>query len=151
MAQTTTKITNHHFFSEEGSPHQTQTLCLHGKASTGKGEGTRLTELPWVESQIKQKLGFTPYPGTLNIILTKESIRLKQQLEDAETIEITPEKGYCTAKLFKAQITESLKAAIILPQISNYPRDTIEIIASMSLREKLKLKDDDPITVEVSL
>ncbi|PIU59668.1 riboflavin kinase, partial [Candidatus Bathyarchaeota archaeon CG07_land_8_20_14_0_80_47_9] len=48
------------------------TLCIKGKISTGKGEGAQFVKLPWVRKQIIQKLGFTPFPGTLNIRLTED-------------------------------------------------------------------------------
>jgi riboflavin kinase len=139
----------HSFSRTKGSGYPTQTLILHGKVCNGKGEGTKLTELQWVKKQIKQKLGFAPYRGTLNIKLTKESIKLRKQLENAKTTEIIPENGYCTAKLFKAQIAKEMVSAVILPQTNDYPLDTLEIIASINLRQKLKLKSNDQISVQV--
>ncbi len=134
-----------------GSQSKTAALILRGKVTSGKGEGTKLTELAWVKRQINQRLGFSPYPGTLNIRLTPESTKQKQQLVNAKTTEITPENGYCTAKLFQAHIATNIKTAVILPQVSDYPAETLEIIAPVNLRQKLKLNDGDQITVRATL
>ncbi len=125
-------------------------ITFKGTVYTGKGEGRKFIDLPWVKQQIKEKLGFTPYSGTLNIHLNKKSAKQKALLEKAEQLEIQPEKGYCTGILIKAQI-ESLKCAIIIPHISNYSSDVLEIIAAWFLRERLKLGDGDEVTVTFDL
>ncbi len=66
----------------------------------------KFIDLPWVKRQIQEKLSFTPYSGTLNIRLTKESIKQKKLLENAKQLEIYPAKGYCTGKLIKAHIRQ---------------------------------------------
>jgi len=38
-----------------------------GEIISGKGEGSRFVQLPWVREQIVNKIGFAPYPGTFNI------------------------------------------------------------------------------------
>lgn len=159
MAKTTTKVTpspppfqkTKTPAETKGSKHQTQTLRLNGKITSGKREGTKLTQLPWVKKQIRQKIGFTPHPGTLNITLTKESTKLKQQLQNTQTTELTPNKeDYCTAKLFKAKITDHTNIAVIIPQINNYPKNLIEIIAPTNLRNTLNLRDKDTITITIT-
>jgi riboflavin kinase len=117
-----------------------------GTVFSGTGEGRKFIDLPWVKQQIQEKLGFTPYSGTLNIRLTKESMKQKNQLENAKQLEISPEKGYCTGKLIKARI-DSVECAIVIPQIPNYPSDIIEVIAPWYLRGLLKLTDGSEVTV----
>ena len=121
-------------------------IVLKGTVFSGNGEGQKFIDLPWVKRQIQEKLGFTPYPGTLNIRLTKESEKKKKLLENAKQLEVYPAKGYCTGKLIKAHI-DSLECAIIIPQIPNYPSDTVEVIAFWYLRERLKITDGSEVTV----
>jgi riboflavin kinase len=125
-------------------------LVLTGKVFTGKGEGKRYLSLPWVKQQIKNKLGFTPFMGTLNLRLTEKSITNKAILEKMETIKICPEKGYCVGTLFEADIKglAEVKCAIIIPQVADYPKENLEIISSFNLREKLKLEDGDSVSVK---
>ncbi len=116
----------------------------------GKGEGKEFLDLPWVKQQIEEKLGFTPYPGTLNIQLTTEGANRRKLLEKIQSIKVYPADGYCTGLIFKAFIGK-LECAIIIPQTTDYPKDILEIIAPSNLREKLQLEDGDEITVTVSL
>jgi riboflavin kinase len=119
-----------------------------GTVFSSNGEGQKFISLPWVKRQIQEKLGFTPYPGTLNIRLTKESVRQKKLLKKAEKFEISPEKGYCTGILIEAHM-EGLKCGIVLPQIPSYPQDVFEVVAAWNLRERFKIKDGSEVRVTV--
>jgi len=125
-----------------------KTLQVKGKVFSGSGEGAKFIQLPWVRTQIAEKLGFIPYPGTLNIKTTEGSRELKL-LKKEKTIEISPVEGFCSGRCFKAILMNNLKCAIIVPEIPNYPENTIEVIARVNLREKFKLKDGDAIEVKI--
>jgi len=125
------------------------TLLVKGKVFSGSGEGAKFIQLPWVRKQIAEKLGFIPYPGTLNIKTTGGSRELKELLKNEKAIEISPIEGFCRGRCFKAILIGNLKCAIIVPEIPNYPENTVEIIAQVNLREKFKLKDGDVIEVKI--
>lgn len=125
-----------------------QKLAFKGTVFSGKGEGRKFIDLPWVKGQIKEKLGFIPYSGTLNIRLSKESITQKKLLKNAMRLEICPEKGFCKGKLIESFIN-GLECAIIIPEIPNYPSDVLEVIAPWYLRERLKISDGSELTVIV--
>jgi riboflavin kinase len=123
-------------------------IAFKGTVFSGTGEGKKFIELPWVKRQIEEKLGFTPYAGTLNIRLTKESAQKKRRLNEAEKFEIKPEEGYCTGILIKAKI-KNLSCALIIPQIPSYPQDELEVVAAWNLRERLSLTDGCTVSVDV--
>ncbi len=123
---------------------------LRGTVFSGNGEGQKFIDLPWVKQQIEEKLGFTPYSGTLNIRLTKDSMEQKKLLENAEHLEVCPEEGYCTGKLVKAQIA-SLHCAIIIPEVPKYPSDVLEVIAPIYLRGRLNLIDGSEVAVSFNV
>jgi riboflavin kinase len=123
---------------------------LSGTVFYSRGEGKKFLELPWVKRQIKQKLGFTPYPGTLNIMLSEESVKRKKLLKKAHSIKVYPADGYCSGTLIKAFIGK-LKCAIVAPEVTGYPKDVLEIIAPANLRETLQLEDGGEVTVTVAL
>ena len=125
-------------------------LNLNGKVFTGKGEGKKFVSLPWVERQIREKLDFTPYAGTLNIRLSGEELQQKKLLAKAKRLEIEPEKGYCTGILIKAKIT-GLNCGIIVPQVPAYPSDVIEVVAPVFLRQLLHLADGSVVDVSVTV
>jgi riboflavin kinase len=123
---------------------------LSGTVFSSRGEGKKFLELPWVKRQIKQKLGFTPYLGTLNVTLSEESVKRKKLLEKTHSIKVYPADGYCSGTLIKAFIGK-LECAIVVPEVAGYPKDVLEIIASVNLREMLQLEDGGEVTVTVNL
>lgn len=126
-------------------------IRLIGKIFSGCGEGTRFTELSWVKQQISEKFGFIPYSGTLNIKLTENSISHKGLLERAKAIDLCPKEGFCRGKCFEAYFMGKLRCAIIVPEVAKYPKDVIEIIAPVNLREKFYLEDGDLVNVTIKL
>ena len=130
---------------------KTKLIHLEGEVFSGTGEGAKFAGLPWVKSQIKDKLGFTPHPGTLNIRLTEKCVRFRKLLEKGKSIEILPESGYCRGKCFKAYIMDCLEGAIVIPEVEGYPINVLEVIAPINLREKFKLKDGDKVEITIVL
>ena len=102
-----------------------------------------------MRKQIIEKLGFEPYPGTLNLKLATGSITAKKRLLRWKAVEIVPVRGFCCGLCFKARIMDKVEGAIIIPQLSSYAEDVLEIIAPVSLRESLELKDGDEVRLTV--
>jgi len=125
-------------------------LTLTGAVFSGCGEGRKFLELPWVKQQIKQKLGFTPYPGTLNVMLSEESTQRREFLEKAHSTKISTSDGYCTGALFKALIG-TFQCAVIVPNAPSYQKALLEVISPHNLREALQLEDGSEVTVTVNL
>lgn len=125
-------------------------MTLTGAVFSGGGEGRKYLEMSWVNQQIKQKLGFAPYPGTLNVMLSKESTQRRELLEKTPPIKICPTEGYCTGALFKAFI-DTFQCAIIVPDVPRYQKAVLEVIAPHNLREALQLEDGSKVTVTVNL
>ena len=105
-----------------------------------------------MQLQIIEKLGFKPYLGTLNLHLTQEYARVKRKLiETEDAIIITPVKGYCCGLGFKARVMDKIDGAIIIPQVIDYPENLLEIIAPVSLRKALGLREGDEVRLSVYL
>jgi riboflavin kinase len=124
------------------------TVTFEGKVFTGEGNGKKYLALPWVQRQVKEKLGFKPFLGTLNLKLSRESSLRRKLLEKNESPTICPAEGYCVGVLLKATV-DAMECAVIIPKVKNYPENVLEIIAPVNLREKLKVKDDDEVAVTV--
>jgi riboflavin kinase len=125
-------------------------ITFEGTVFSGNGEGKKFVSLLWVKRQIREKLGFTPYAGTLNIRLTDENSKRKKLLEKAEKFEIKPEEGFCTGYLVKAKIC-GLCCGVIVPQVPSYPVNVLEVVAAWNLRERLKLVDGGEVCVLVTV
>jgi riboflavin kinase len=128
---------------------ETKTVRVKGRVFSGTGEGAKFIKLSWVKDQIREKMGFTPYEGTLNLRLDEEGKKVRKTLEEAVSVIILPENGYCRGKCFKARIMGSVDGAVMIPEVGGYPDDVLEVIAPINLRERFRLKDGD--YVELSL
>lgn len=125
-------------------------IVFKGTVFSGTGNGKKFVDLPWVKQQIEESLGFSPYSGTLNIHLTKESVEKKILLENAKGIGIEPQVGYYPGVLFKACM-DALECAVVIPKVPNYPSNVLEIIAPVCLRRHIKLVDGSLVTVSVNV
>jgi CTP-dependent riboflavin kinase len=124
-------------------------LILTGKIVSGAGEGAYFTQIEWVSRQCSEKLGFIPYPGTLNLDIAEEFFVTVESLEKEKGIElISPDPKFCNGKAFPVLLGE-MRAAIIMPEekVRVHPKNIIEIIAPLNLKAALNLKDGDSVTV----
>ena len=64
---------------------------------------------------------------------------------------IKPEKGYFSGKLYKALIMDQIQGGVVIPNIPNYPKNLIEIVSPVHLRDELNLKDGDIVEVKIFL
>jgi len=128
---------------------------LGGKVFKGLGEGAYYVSLEHYRKEFLRKLGFDPFPGTLNLLLDRESVKKRRVLELLPGIEIEGFKDglreYCSAKAFKAFIANKVKGAVLLIERTHYGPDVLEIISPYNLRKLLNLKDGDYVTVRVLL
>jgi CTP-dependent riboflavin kinase len=126
-------------------------MLITGKIFSGYGEGAKFVRLPWVKKQITERLGIAPYPGTLNLRLTKDYKRVREILERIEAFEISPKKGYCQGRFFRARLMKKRECAVIVPLTKDYPNDVVEIIAPVNLRRELGFNDGDLVNVELMI
>lgn len=106
--------------------------------------------MDWVRSQIAERLGFSPYPGTLNLKVP-EGERDKLRALDHGGSWIEPAEGFRRGRVFKALIMGMIQGGVVRPEVAGYPEDLIEVLAPLPLREALGLKDGDEVEVEVWL
>ncbi|MDP2841884.1 MAG: DUF120 domain-containing protein, partial [Candidatus Methanoperedens sp.] len=100
--------------------------------------------------QFIEKLGFTPYPGTLNVKLDTPSVDIRKGISaDLEISGFTKDnRTFGRGSCFNIMIMD-IKGAVIVPERTHYPEDIIEIIAPVNLRKYLKLRDGSTVEVEV--
>lgn len=129
-------------------------LKLEGTVASGFREGKYYVSLPQYQRQFREKLGFAPYAGTLNVRLSARDAAKAAQIRRGEGTPISgfDESGreFGAAKCFECKIAGKIGGAIIVPYRTHYGEDVLEIIAPMSLRKKLGLKDGSKVAVEIS-
>lgn len=129
-------------------------ITLEGTAFTGLGEGAYYTTKEIYKKQFIEKLGFEPYPGTLNLKLTTEyDFKAREELEAYPAVEIQgfkdEDRTFGAIKCYPATIANRIRGALISALRSHYDRSVMEIIAPVNLRRQLMLKDGQKVKVEV--
>ena len=115
----------------------------------GLGEGAYFMSMPHYQKEIKKKLGFEAYLGTLKVKIKKI---YKDLLKNLTSIRIegftSNNKTFGGASCYKAKI-KNINGAVIVPDINKNPEDTIEFIAPVNVKSISNLKDDDEIEIKL--
>ncbi len=130
-----------------------EAITISGKVCSGLGEGSYYMSLPGYLKQFEQKLGFTPYPGTLNLQLTtQEDVQLRQELAHLGGIVIEgfEHEGRRLGDVvcFRAEVG-GYSAGVVIPARTHHTLTTLEVIAPVNLRRALGLRDGDVVQVKV--
>jgi len=129
-------------------------ITLEGTVFTGLGEGAYYISKEHYRKQFIEKLGFDPYPGTLNLKLTTDyDLKTHTELEAYPAIEIqgfkNEDRTFGLVKCYPATIGNKVKGALISALRGHYDSSVVEIIAPVCLRKHLNLKDGYKVKVEV--
>lgn len=125
-------------------------LEFEGRVCSGLGEGARFVALEWVVREFRRTLRFQPWPGTLNLQMGGAAwTRWRRGLTPRDGILITPPPGFCAARCFVVRLDGWLRAAAVVPDVSGYPGDKLELVAPVALRAALGLHDGAPVRVRV--
>ncbi|WP_122088112.1 DUF120 domain-containing protein [Halalkalicoccus subterraneus] len=133
-------------------------VALEGRVTGGMGEGKHYISLPGYMAQFGDRLGYEPFPGTLNVDLDEESLRRRGAMEAFEPIHIDgwedEDRTYGPCVCYPATVvsdseTEYDGAHVIAPERTHHDEDQLELIAPVKLRDELGLADGDRVTVRV--
>ena len=123
-------------------------IIISGTIVKGLGEGAVFMSMPHYKEEIKKKLGFDAYPGTLNVKVAKQQFdSLKNNLPIKIQGYKKENKTFGSANCRKAKI-KNISGAIIMPDINKH-EDVIEFIAPVHLKSELKLADGDKIKIKL--
>lgn len=133
-----------------------KTMNFEGEIISGMGEGSYYMSLPGYKQRFKEKLGYEPYPGTLNIKLNsklyvdrkKEILKFPAILIDGFSDEM---RTYGWVKCYPALLNESdeINGMVLILERTHYDDTIIEIIAPFSIKDKFKLENGDVIKFKV--
>ncbi|PSQ34358.1 riboflavin kinase, partial [Halobacteriales archaeon QS_9_70_65] len=131
---------------------------LSGTVTSGMGEGRHYISLPGYMRQFRERLGYEPFEGTLNVELDGESVRDRARMDALEPVDIdgwedderTYGPAFCWPATVEADTGRHGTAHVIAPERTHHGEDQLELIAPDRLRDELCLEDGDPLTVHVS-
>lgn len=122
-----------------------------GTVFSGLGEGAYYVSQPAYKKQFIEKLGFDPYPGTLNLRIPKEYQEEVRLLEASPFVLIEGfsdgNRSFGPAKCLHGKVDDKIDGALIFPVRTHYSGDVVELISTIYLRKALHLKDGDTVKV----
>jgi riboflavin kinase len=134
-------------------------VTLRGTVTSGMGEGRHYISLPGYMRQFRERLGYEPFPGTLNVELGDDSARTRSRMDALDPVEIDgwadDERTYGPAFCWPATVETAggdryRQAHVIAPERTHHDADQLEVIAPEKLRETLAIDDGDELEVHVS-
>ena len=129
---------------------------LKGTLVSGMGEGAYYMGLKGYTKQFKSKIGYIPFPGTLNVRLDKkihqESIK---QFETLDGIKIKSfsdgKRTYGWVKCFSAKLNNSINCEVIMLERTHHDDSVIELISKSCIRKNTKLKDGSKVSINIQI
>lgn len=128
-------------------------LPFSGTVVSGARKAAPFTQLDWVKSQCLNQIGFEPYPGTLNLRLAEQDWETVSSILRLPGRTLVPPDGTsCAGRLYPVMIG-SFPGAIVVPEesVRIHGDGIVEILAPVSLRAQLELKDGDRLSFTVLL
>jgi riboflavin kinase len=134
------------------------TIDFEGNIVSGMGEGAYYMSLDGYRKQFKEKLGYEPYPGTLNVRLTDQIfMNARRELGKHQSIFIDGfsdgTRTYGWVKCYRAMINDGAvdNAAVLVLERTHYDDSMLEVIAPESIKQAAGIKNGDRVKVQVQL
>ncbi|MFH0847991.1 MAG: DUF120 domain-containing protein [archaeon] len=130
-------------------------ILLEGEVFSGLGEGAYYVSRLGYSEQFRRKLGFVPFPGTLNLRLDRKSVEERGLLEACPHVVIdsftSTARTFGSVQCCRVILNGKVEAYLITAYRTHYGPDVLEIVSSHNLRKALNVKDGDKVTVFVPL
>ena len=129
---------------------------LEGTLVSGMGEGAYYMGLKGYTKQFQSKIGYVPFPGTLNVRLDQkihqESIKQFETLNGVKIKSFSDGKRtYGWVKCFVAKLNNSINCQLIILERTHHDDSIIELISKSCLRKSGKLKDGSKVLINIPI
>jgi riboflavin kinase len=129
---------------------------LKGTLVSGMGEGAYYMGLKGYTKQFQSKIGYVPYPGTLNVRLDQkihqEAIKQFETLNGVKIKSFSDGKRtYGWVKCFNAKLNNSTNCELIILERTHHDDSIIELISKSCIRKTAKLKDGSKVSIKIPI
>jgi len=119
-------------------------LLLKGRLVSGDKTGAYF--ISKYASRIKAKLGYDPFPGTLNVeVAFPPKFPTRSHFVSSWT---EGGKQYGAVWMYPAMMLNS-KVTVVVPELTHHGSKIVEVVSPYCLRSKFRLKDGDYVDLEV--
>lgn len=128
-------------------------MVIAGTVMSGTGRAAFFTQLEWVNRQCVEKLGFEPYPGTLNLMVSASDRKRLMRVQAFPGVLLTPpDDAHCAGLVYPILIGK-IPGAIIRPEtrVRTHGEAIVEVLAPVCLRDAFTLNDGDSVSFTIFL
>ena len=122
---------------------------LEGIVVSGLFEGAYYIGKEGYRSQIEEKLGFDPFPGTLNVRISEEEYEKRRLLERLPSIRLEGfkdgERSFGPCRCYPLTVNDEVDGALVVAERSIHDYNILEVVAPVYLRRRLGLADGDRV------
>ncbi|MFW9907319.1 MAG: DUF120 domain-containing protein [Candidatus Thorarchaeota archaeon] len=127
-------------------------ISIQGIIVGGIGEGAYYVDV--YSSRFQKALGFEPFLGTLNVRITEEESRKAvNRMKHTPPLMVSgfthEGRTFGDVICYRAKVNGKIEAAIVIAQRTHHSEDVLEVISPVNIRNVLKLKDNDKVTLTV--
>lgn len=100
---------------------------ITGIVTTGLGKAAYFLGQDFYKDQFKEKCGFTPFAGTLNLIVEEDKLDDIRLMKNSCKNVIKPDQGFGAVRYIKAHLNEDIVGAIVFPDKTTHDENYLEI------------------------
>ena len=119
--------------------------------TTGLGKAAYFLGQDFYKIQFREKCGFTPFAGTLNLIVEEEKLEDIRLMKNSCNNVIKPDQGFGGVKYIKAHLNQDIVGAIVFPDKTTHDENYLEFISKDKLRDKYNFKDGDEVVITIDI
>ena len=123
-------------------------MKIDGKVTTGLGKAAYFLSQEFYTNEFEKNLGFIPYPGTLNVVVSDEYLDEINEIKNNCENLIKPDTEFGAVKYIEAKLNDEINGAIVFPAKTTHEENYLEFISENKLRDELSLKDGDTVSLE---
>ncbi len=126
-------------------------MIVEGRVFSGIGKGRYYVGHPEYQRRFADVLGYSPYPGTLNVKVEGGSVERLRRLRLAEGTRVAGfrigDEGFSALRCHDGKLKED-RATLLDIEVTHYNETVMELISPTYLRGRYGLKDGDLVAYE---
>jgi riboflavin kinase len=124
---------------------------FEGTVFSGMYQGGYYITRPGYRDQIVERLGFDPYPGTLNLRIGEADLEQRRRLDVLPGVHLDgfrdSDRAFGGARCIPLLVNGEVEGALIVAERTSYDLSVMEVISPVGLRERFGLEDGDTVRV----
>ena len=123
-------------------------MKIDGEVTTGLGKAAYFLSQEFYTNEFKKNLGFVPFPGTLNVVVSDDYLDKINELKNNCQNLIKPDEGFGAVKYIRDKFNDTVDGDIVFPAKTTHEENYLEFISKNKLRDELVLNDGDIVSLE---